>query len=263
MRRELTCPPTAALDTDSKRIARRFSETQDQTVREFPIFETPRVGSGLKGVRGDPIDAAHGDVQRKIAALARAIRNIQESNASRSTQELSRGSGEEIAAQLGDVYRDLPYSLAGIHQIRYACRFCYSSQRFHRLHETRVRGHPSNREQPHSRVAKQVLHRLRISASAGKVGGAAHFHSMAPCQRKIRELIRDIVISRCDDDISRLEIECRKGLKERHRRILNDGDISWLRAQELGDMGVGFAYSRFGIVGAFVTAKVRFALQVT
>src|SRR5713226_10733395 len=225
LRRELTCPPTAALDTDSQRIAHRLSETQDQTVRELPIFETPRVGSGLKCVRGDPIGAAHVDVQGKISALQGAIRNIQESKASRSTQKLSRGSGEEIAAQLGDVYRDLPYSLAGIHQIRYACRFRYSSQRFHRLHQTRVRRHPSDREQPHSRVAKQVLHRLRISASAGKVGGAAHFHSMAPCQRKIRELIGDIVVAGGDYDISRLEIECRKGLKERYRRILNDGDI--------------------------------------
>src|SRR5260370_7987994 len=168
MRRELTSPPTAALDTDSKRIARRFSETQDQTVRELPIFETPRVGSGLKGVRGDPIGAAHVDVQRKIAALERAIRNIQESKASRSTQKLSRGSGEEIAAQLGDVYRDLPYSLPGIHQIRYASPFRHSPPPFHRLHQTRVRGHPSNREDPHARVGMQAQHQLRLVPPAVK-----------------------------------------------------------------------------------------------
>src|SRR5712692_10068143 len=133
MRRELTCTPTAALDTNSKRIARRFSETQDQTVGEFPIFQTPRVGSRLKGVRGDPIGAAHVDVQGKISALQRAIRNIQESNAARSAEKLSRGGGEEIAAQLGDIYRDFPYGLAGIHQIRHACCLRYFSQRFHRL----------------------------------------------------------------------------------------------------------------------------------
>src|SRR5712691_8109707 len=127
MRRELTCTPAAALDTNSKRIARRFSETQDQTVREFPIFETPRIGSRLKRVRGDPVRAAHVDVEREITALQRAIGNIQESNAAWSAQKLSRGSGEKIAAQLGDVYRDLPHGLAGIHQVRHACCFRYFS----------------------------------------------------------------------------------------------------------------------------------------
>src|SRR5260370_17380434 len=96
MRRELTCTPAAAVDTNSKRMARRFSETQDQTVGELPIFKTPRVGSGLKGVRGDPIGAAHVDVQRKIAALERAIGNIQESNAARPAHKLSPAAAEEI-----------------------------------------------------------------------------------------------------------------------------------------------------------------------
>src|SRR6266851_497467 len=127
MRRELTCTPAAARDADVERIAGRFAKAQDETVGKFPIFETPRIGSRLKRVRGDPVRAAHIDVEREITALQRAIGNIQESNAAWSAQKLSRGSGEKIAAQPGDVYRDLPHGLAGIHQVRHACCFRYFS----------------------------------------------------------------------------------------------------------------------------------------
>src|SRR6266851_8822543 len=120
MRRELTCTPAAALDADVERIAGRFAEAQDETVGKFPIFETPRIGSRLKRVRGDPVRAAHVDVEREITALQRAIGNIQESNAAWTAQKLSRGRGKKIAAQPSDIDGDFSDGLAGIHQIRHA-----------------------------------------------------------------------------------------------------------------------------------------------
>src|SRR5207253_1459911 len=96
LRRELTRAAAATLDAYGEGIARGFAETEHEAVREFPIFETPRIGGRLEVVRRDPIRSTHVDIQRKISALQSAIGNIQKSNAARAAQKLSGGGGEKI-----------------------------------------------------------------------------------------------------------------------------------------------------------------------
>jgi hypothetical protein len=131
-----------------------------------------------------------------------------------------------------------------------------------RLNEPGVRRDPRGRDDARTAARDQLPHGLRIGATLRQVGCMHDLHPDAPLQREVHQLIRDVVVTRRQDDVARREIECRHCLSERDRRILDHRDVAGGRADEPGDVGVRHEDRGLRLVGRLVAADPDLEVEV-
>ncbi len=204
----------------------------------------------------------HVHEQRIPSGVQRPIRDVQESDAARATQEFPRGRGEKIAAQGSDIDRKLAHALAGVDQVGDAQPVAYGADFGRRLHQPRVGRHPADRDELAPGVGREASHVLWIDAAFRQIGGAPDVDAESPGHRQKHQLIGRIIGTGRDDDVAGVKIERLERLGESDRGVLDHGDIARLGPDEARDGIVCGAHLRTGFFGGFVAADFRLAPQM-
>jgi len=108
----------------------------------------------------------------------------------------------------------------------------------------------------------QLAHRLNVHSALGGVRRALDVDAETLRERQVHDLVRDVVRARGQDHIAALELKCRERLRERHSRILDEGDVVGVCAGERGHGRIGSENGVVAFIGSLVTSHACLELEV-
>jgi hypothetical protein len=244
------------------RLAGRGPHPEHQRVGELPVLEAAGVGREIKGVGRGPPRPTHVREEWRTSLLQHAVGDVEEPDPPGTAEELARRPRQEIAAEVGDIHRELPHRLAGIDQVGDAVLRADPSHLRGRLDQPGVGGHVGEGYERRAAAAKMLPDGVGIHASLGVVGDPGDPHAAAPGQREVHQLIGDVVVPRGEDLVAIGEVEGGERLGHGDRRVLDDGDV----AAPDTDQDCGLVVRRLDLgcagVGGLVSPDLRLQAEV-